>query len=364
MLNINIRPAIMAAAMLGCGAAMAQSNVTIYGVVDSGVVHTTNANAAGGSATKIAGLSGSLPSRIGFRGIEELGDGLKAIFVIETGFNPDTGTLGQGNRLFGRQAYVGLKGSWGQLTLGRQVNMTFLAPSKSDVLGPNIFSVASLDGYWPNARSDNAIGYLGNFSGLTVGATYSLGRDAATVGGPAATNCGGEVAGNAKACRQVTALLAYDTSAYGVATSYDIMYGNPGATGGLSSSDNSDRRATLSGYVMAGKLKIAGGVMDRKTRAVTGVTDSDLWFFGASYPLTAQLVLDGQVAGLAVKNNPNDSTMTVLRLSYLVSKRTAIHSSVGRMKNSGMAALALDAGGTVGIGKSQSGVMLGLRHLF
>ena len=65
-------------------------------------------------------------------------------------------------------------------------------------------------------------GYLGNFSDFTVGATYSLGRDASAAGGPFATNCARKVAGNSKACRQVAALLGYDNKAWGVTTSYYI----------------------------------------------------------------------------------------------------------------------------------------------
>ncbi|WP_416104532.1 porin, partial [Enterococcus faecium] len=90
---------------------------------------------------------------------------------------------------------VGLKSGWGQIMLGRQLNMTYISQLKTDVMGPNIFAIGSIDPYLPNARSDNAIGYLGNFSGFTVGATYSFGRDAAGPAGPAATNCAGEVAG-------------------------------------------------------------------------------------------------------------------------------------------------------------------------
>jgi predicted porin len=346
--------------------AMAQSQVTIYGVVDSGLVYTTNANAAGDSVVKVPGLTGSVPSRLGFRGTEDLGSGLQALFVLEGGLNLDTGTMGQGNRLFGRQAYVGLKGAFGTLTLGRQINMTFLSAIKSDVLGPNLFSMSSIDLYIPNARSDNAIGYLGNFSAFTVGATYSLGRDASAAGGPSATNCAGEVAGNSKACRQVTALLGYDNKAFGLTTSYDIMYGNTGAAAGLTTSESSDRRTTLNGYAMVGAAKIGAGVMARKKVAATRVNDlkSDLYYVGASYPLTPALQLDGQVARHDVDGSTNDSTLSVLRLTYSLSKRTAVYSSLGYMKNNGAAAIALDAGGTVGVGMNQSGISAGVRHVF
>lgn len=358
--------AIAMIGVLSAHAANAQSNVTIYGIVDSGVVYTTNSNAAGDSIVKVPSLTGSFPSRIGFRGTEDLGGGLQAVFVLESGIGMDTGTMGQGNRLFGRQANVGLKGSYGTLTVGRQNNMTFLATLKSDVMGPNLFSISSIDPYIPNARSDNAIGYLGAYSDFTVGATYSFGRDASDAGGPAATNCAGEVAGNAKACRQVTALLGYDNKRFGVTASYDKMYGNTGAAAGLTTSDSYDRRTTLTGYVMAGDVRIGGGVMARRKAAATAVNnlESNLVYVGASYPLLPLITLDGQVARHDVKDSGNDSTLAVLRLTYYLSKRTAVYGSIGHMKNAGQAAIALDAGGTVGTGMNQSGVSTGIRHTF
>lgn len=346
--------------------ALAQSQVTVYGVLDTGLVYTNNVNAAGDSQVKMPGLTGSLPSRFGFRGSEDLGGGLEALFVLEGGIGIDTGTSGQGGRLFGRQSNVGLRGGYGTVTLGRQVNMTYLAALQSDVLGPNLFSMSSIDLYIPNARSDNAIGYLGTYSDFTVGATYSLGRDASNAGGPSATGCAGEVAGNAKACRQVTGLLGYDNKAYGLTTSYDIMYGNTGAAGGLTTSDSSDKRVTLNGYAMVGGVRIGAGAMARRKAAATPVNNfsSDMYYLGARYLPTPFLQLDAQVARLNVKDSPGDSTMAVLRATYFLSKRTALHGSLGHMKNAGNAAIALDAGGTVGAGKNQSGVVLGLRHLF
>jgi predicted porin len=360
----TIRGAVALLAGMGASAAMAQSNVTVYGLLDTGVERVTNVNAAGDSVTRMPSLTGSFPSRLGFRGTEDLGGGLSAIFTLEAGLAVDTGTSQQGNRLFGRQASVGLKGDFGTISLGRMVNMTYLATIKSDVMGPNLFAIGSIDAYIPNARSDNAIGYLGNFNNFVIGATYSFGRDTSSAGGPAATACAGEVPGNSKACRQVTGMFGYEVPAFGVNASYDIMYGNTGAAGGLTSSDNSDKRVTGNAYVKVGEGKIAGGVVDRTTRASTGLTESDLYFLGVSYPITPLTTLDTQVAKKDVKNSDADATMIVARLTYYFSKRTAVYGGIGRMKNSGLSAVALDAGGTVGAGKTQNGVMAGLRLTF
>jgi predicted porin len=358
---------ICSAVALTCGlaasAANAQTNVQVYGIVDSGVAYLTNVNAAGDSMTKMPSLTSSFPSRIGFRGTEDLGGGLQAFFVLENGLAMDTGTQQQGGRLFGRQANVGLKGAWGAITLGRQLNMTYISALKTDVLGPNLFAIGSIDPYLPNARSDNAIGYMGNFSGFVVGATWSFGRDASAAGGPAATNCAGEVAGNSKACRQYTGLLGYETKEWGLNTSYDRMYGNTGAAGGLTSSANTDIRTTVNGYVMFGPTKIGGGVVDRDTNAATGRTESDLYYLGVSHPI-GLYTIDAQVARRDTKNSSSDVNMLVARLTYNFSKRTAVYGALGRMANKGASAVALDAGGTVGAGLGQNGVMLGLRHTF
>lgn len=363
-MNYTMRLVAVAASGVLCSStAWAQSQVTVYGIIDTGVEYVTNANAAGNSVMRVTSNTGTVPSRIGFKGTEDLGGGMQALFVLENGFAPDTGNLGQGNRLFGRQSYVGLKGAYGTVMVGRLQNMTYIARSNADVMGPQIFSIGSLDPYLPNARSDNAIGYLGSFSNFTLGATYSFGRDTSSAGGPPGTNCAGEVAGDSKACRQVTGLLAYDSPVFGMATAYDILYGGKGAAAGLTDSSYSDQRITLNGYFMLGQVKIGGGLIDRRIKMITD-THSDLYFLGASYPLSPNWVLDAQVSRLRVKDSDKTSTLSTARLTYNLSKRTALYGTVGYIQNSGSAAVALDSGGTVGTGLNQTGVMAGIRHAF
>ena len=89
----------------------------IYGIMDAAVEHINN-TAVGGGLTRMPGLTGSVPSRLGFRGTEALGNGLSATFTLEMGIAPDSGALNQGGRAFGRQAWVGLSGPWGAVGLG------------------------------------------------------------------------------------------------------------------------------------------------------------------------------------------------------------------------------------------------------
>lgn len=358
-----LRSALAVTATVCSSAALA--DVNLYGVVDSGVEYVSNTNAAGKSLVKVPSLTGSVPSRFGFKGGESLGGGLEAVFVLESGFSPDTGVLGQGGRVFGRQSYVGLKGAFGTIMFGRQLNMTYISFLKADIMGPNIHGMSNMDPYLPNARSDNAVGYLGKFADVTVGATYSTGRDGSAAGGPSATNCGGEIATDKQACRQVTALLAYDTAKFGMATAYDKLNGGPGAAGGLTSSAFNVKRISLNGYAMLGSAKLGVGMIKRKTHTATDVA-ADLYYAGVSYPFGGNWVLDTQVARMDVSNCgcSDVSNQLVARVSYNFSRRTTMYFSAGRINNDGAAAISIGAGDAVGVGMSQTGAMLGLRHSF
>lgn len=343
------------------------TNVTVYGLIDTGIEHVTNVGAAGSGLTRIPTLTGSLPSRIGFRGAEDLGGGLKAVFTLENGFAPDDGSLGQGGRLFGRQAFVGLSGDWGIVSLGRQYTMLFWSLLDSDVLGPNIHGLGSLDSYIPNARADNAIAYRGTFNGLTVGATYSLGRDTVNAGpSPAGTNCAGENAADSKACREWSLMAKYDTASWGVAAAHDRINGGPGAFAGLISSSLSDSRTTLNGYVKFGPAKLGGGVIRRDNEA-SATPKSNVYFIGGTYSITPAFTVDAQLSKLDVKNSANGATLFAVRGLYSLSKRTAVYVTAGHISNDGTLNLSV-SGGAPGsnpvAGGSQTGLMIGMRHFF
>jgi general bacterial porin, GBP family len=115
---------LAAAALLAAGAAQAQSTVTLYGLLDLGLnQYKAGSNSGGASVWKlndgvVNGLNGS---RWGIRVSEDLGGGLKANAVAESGLSADTGALGQGGLAFGRQVFVGLsQASLGELRVGRQ----------------------------------------------------------------------------------------------------------------------------------------------------------------------------------------------------------------------------------------------------
>lgn len=111
--------------------------------------------------------------------------------MLESGFDIDTGRSAQGNRLFGRQAYVGLQGDFGAITMGRQQNALFDLFGAYDPMSvAGVYSLNAVDNQF-NGRADNALKYTGKFGGLTATGFYSFGRDA-NVG------LGGEVPGSFK----------------------------------------------------------------------------------------------------------------------------------------------------------------------
>lgn len=274
--------------------AFAQSSVTIYGVVDTGIEYLNNVGGAKDGLARIPTTTGTVPSRWGIRGSEELGGGLRSVFVLESGFAPDTGVSNQGGRLFGRQALVGLSSAWGQVSFGRQYTMFFWGTLDTDTLGANIYGSGSLDSYIPNARTDNAISYKGKFGGFTLGATYSFGRDIVNAGpSPGGTNCAGENPADNKACNEWSALLSYEAKTWGVSAAYDVIRGGPGAFGGLSSSGTSDKRLALGAYALFDRAKLGLGLIRRDNDAST-TPKSDLWYAGATYDVTPRSISAGK----------------------------------------------------------------------
>lgn len=376
-LSRHLAPLAAAAGALACAsAAQAQqaSSVQLYGLLDTGVEYVNN---VGGSysLTRVPTNTNTAPSRVGFRGNEDLGNGLSAVFTLEMGIDPGNGVSNQGGRLFGRQAYVGLKSGLGTVSVGRIYSMTFWSGTSADIHGGGIYGTGSLDSYLPNARVDNALGWMFNQSGWTLGATYSLGRDAVNAGpSPAGTNCAGESGADSRACRQWSLMAKYDTADWGVALANDRMYGRtvgaaPDAVfGGLNSSSKSDNRLTVNGWVKLDKTKIGAGVIRRSNDGLPARPDSDMWHLGVLHPVTPQLDLSAQWVGLRYRNaSAYNANLISVRGTYNFSKRTAVYAQAGYISNSDNSTVSVSGGATgsnPAAGKSQTGFNVGLRHAF
>jgi predicted porin len=365
--------------VLSVGVVHAQSSVTLYGIIDTGIEYVSHANTSGSSVIRIPSITGELPSRWGLRGIEDLGDGLSVQFVLESGFNVDNGSMGsQGGRLFGRQAWVGIHSNYGLLSFGRQYTMSYWATGDADILGPTIYGMASLDPYLAGRRSDNTVAYLTTFYGLTVGATYSFGRDSTGTGNsPGQGTCAGPVPGNPAQCRQWTAMLKYDAAWYGAAVAYDEQRGGANADADLyngtvpfplTNSADKDARTVLNGYVHLGDFKVGSGYMGRMVTTITGTdVHSNIFYTGVLWQATPAFTLDGEVYRVINAAQDTRASMVTLRGTYLLSKRTAVYLQSGYLANSAKAQYTVSSGGggtTPAKGDDQIGVMVGITHSF
>ncbi|WP_206997666.1 porin [Trinickia mobilis] len=182
---MKIRSTVIATTgLLVVAAAHAQSSVTLYGVIDTGVMYVSGQKSSTGAGSSNWLInSGTLTTpRWGLRGNEDLGGGLSAIFWLENGFNSSTGTLRNGGTFFGRQAAVGIQSQqFGALTLGRQYDflVNYLQPlsgAGAGGLGNNIaIHPFDNDNIGNNVRINNSVKFSStSFGGLKVGAMYAF----------------------------------------------------------------------------------------------------------------------------------------------------------------------------------------------
>ncbi|SAK82848.1 porin [Caballeronia calidae] len=185
-----------AALLVPCLAAHAQSNVTLYGIVDIGINYLNNAQTGrtasgfkGGHqwAVMDGGTGGLQGSRWGLKGTEDLGGGYKAIFLLENGFNANNGTLGQGGAEFGRQSWVGVASDYGKVTAGRQYDevVDFYAPllAAPQWGGYMAEHPGDLDNASNTRRINNSIKYTSpTMGGFTFAGLYSFGGVAGSFG--------------------------------------------------------------------------------------------------------------------------------------------------------------------------------------
>ena len=187
-----MKKTLLAAALMAgfAGVAHAETSVTLYGILDGGIgyqkfkgtdSYAANRDGLDSVSQKKTGLINGIQSgnRWGLKGSEDLGDGLRAVFQLESGFDLGTGHHKQGDRLFGRQATLGLAGdSWGQLDFGRQTNISSkYLPGVADPFGGG-FDQANIGAAFTSAntvRYDNMVMYqTPNFSGFQFGVGYSF----------------------------------------------------------------------------------------------------------------------------------------------------------------------------------------------
>jgi predicted porin len=302
---------LLAAGMLLATGAYAQTNVTVYGVVDAGISRVDNG--AGASWQQSSGNQSG--SRLGFKGVEDLGGGLKASFTLENGFNVDDGTQAQG-RLFGRQAWVGLDGNFGTVRLGRQVNTLFVAYDQIDPfdigLAGDITSVFQIYGY----RMNNTISYtspeMGGFKGELM---YGF----------------GEVAGDNSANHQTSLGLGYANGPLNVQFAYHTQ--NTAAAGGALEMDNNT--TFLGGKYNFGPVAVhaAYGRNRGEDSASVDTQNSNDIMLGVSAPFGASTILASYIRHDDKMTANNDANRYSLGYTYALSKRTNLYTSIAHQNN-------------------------------
>lgn len=388
------------AALFACtGSAFAQSTVTLYGVIDASVEyanHVAPYSAAGftpnpGAGSTVyrmnsGGLSGS---RWGLRGTEDLGSGLKSLFVLESGFSGDNGTMQQSGRLFGRQAFVGLQHqTLGQITLGRQYTSLFAAMA-------NFMPTAYATQYEPaafmagnNFREDNVLAYNGTFGPLTAMAHFSFGAGVPNLpAGTIAFGGNGEVPGAFRRDNAFGAAAVYSSGPFGAAIAYDQW--NPSinnAAGVYQGNTATLKKASVAASYTFGQVaKIMGGYRWGKAENHgTGaeLQRDDYYWIGVNYQVTPAIGLtleydyDDLKRDYFNRTNAPNPWQVAFVANYTFSKRTDLYLSTAYAKHAG---LTLDGANTnqlastgatgnsyiLGSGQSSMvGVSIGIRHKF
>jgi len=174
---------VVAAAASFASVAHAQSSVTLYGVLDAGLTYTSNVNH---NSKWAAGSGGINQSMFGLRGSEDLGNGLKAIFTLESGFDINNGKFANNNGMFNRQAFVGLSSAqFGTVTLGRQYDAVqdYLAPLTATGSWGGTYFAHPFNNDNLNTNGglsvNNSIKYSSaNYAGFTFGGTYGFSNQA------------------------------------------------------------------------------------------------------------------------------------------------------------------------------------------
>lgn len=373
--------------------ACAQGSVTLYGVVDEGVTYNSNA----GGHHQVGLVSGVIQaSRFGLRGTEELGGGLKALFVLENGFDASSGKLGQGGLMFGRQAYVGVGGGFGTVTMGRQYDsvVDFVGPLNIGAQWGGFYNAhpGDMDNLNNSNRVNDAVKFRSaDFGGLSFGGVYRPGGVAGRPGRDRIWSLGaGYGGGPLKLGFGYLSVKNPNTSFYGTS-----VLANTTGSAALHTLTNINS-PVLSGYASARSESVfAAGIAYSFGAATVGTTYSNTRFkdvgdlssapnpFGNrgtaifnnvelsfKYQVSPALVM-GVGGDYAKASGIHEASYRQFAVGadYNLSKRTdvyamAIYQKASGVDSTGRRAVAAINGVRPSAGDSQTVLRVGLRHKF
>lgn len=341
-------------AAAACANAHAQSGLEVYGLIDVNLGVTSNFAEDGDSVVRVSS-HGMNTSRLGFRGGEDLVDGLKAVYQLEIGIVPDTGAAD--TPLFKRQANVGVEGRYGRLVVGRSFTAVYDFMQAYEPMSYAPFyswaptgNASGASKYGMTFAFDNMVKYSGKFGNFTVGANYGAGERSASSDGA-----------------RTAFALNYATAPYGLVATWERANGNASAPG-LARDVTSAWH--LGSFVNVGKLKLQAAMRDyrhKPGKPSTPDVRARLYWTGASYLVTPLLTVTGALYYQDVRNVADgldaDPTMLVGRLRCALSRRTDLYLTTAytRAKHGLRVSLARD---DVGYGDSQRGTVIGIQHRF
>ncbi|RXV65034.1 porin [Burkholderia stabilis] len=352
------RSTLVGLALVGFGiTANAQSSVTLYGVVDAGLLYTTKSlnTATGGNAGHQYSMldSGSGASRFGIKGSEDLGGGMKAIFTLESGISMAKGGSGNSNgNLFGRQAWVGLTSGFGTVQVGLQYSPFALSLINTDARDASYFgSGAGI--YIGNVLTTG----LFNPNGVSYTSPVIAGFQASAM-----LALGGQP-GDVQAGRQYSARLKYH---YGGLVVDAAMYnGNAGGTAATTPipSAVAFTGRTIGAIYEFGSWTLKASFANFK---VAGAFDTRVYDGGLSYFVTPSVKVDAGVWYVSDGNNTaNHTILAATGAQYFLSKRTALYGQVAYVNNHGAMHTGLSINNALHEASgSTTGVNVGIRHSF
>ncbi|NIM42751.1 MAG: porin [Hydrogenophaga sp.] len=322
------------------GAVQAQSYVMLYGVADAALERVRGA----ATTTRLASGQQS-DSRLGMRGVEDLGGGLNAQFLIEGGIDLDAGGFNQGGRAFGRQSFVGLGGAWGTVRLGRQYTAM---DDIANIVGTkpyDVLSVVPVIGNGEFKRADNAMTYLSpSFNGLSFQWQHSLGAERARTDASPGLQ------------RQASAHALYTSGALTLGLGLQRVADADGALAG----DQRVHAVLLAGSYAFDAIKLTAYVdVEDKGRGkmkVYGLAGARR--FGAN-TVSVGVARARDVGGLGARHD--DATLFTLQGSHTLSHRTSLYAHHTRVRNGAHAALGFNNPVPC---CASSGTQVGIRHQF
>jgi predicted porin len=361
-----MKKSLLALAVLGAfaGAASAQSSVTLFGVVDLNVRYLDN---AAGKQWQMS-QDGNASSRLGVRGVEDLGGGLNASFWIEGAMNPQNGTAG--GQTWQRRSTVSLSGGWGEVRLGRDYTATFWNATIFDPFGTNgVGSSGNLylvspqlptgGAYGTLVRANNMVGYFLP-SGI-AGGLYGQVQLAAGQGSN----------GN----KYMGFRLGYASGPFNVAGAWgrtQVTGGVPGVTPPFGLGDSSGTNWNLGGSWNFGVVKLSGYYGNLTYQAL----DQSNWYIGLQAPIGLWTLKGtwGQVSRSGIEPyaagwDNQSARQIAVGATYDLSKRTALYGTYSHMNNSDGARFIVGplqnvAAGGSGANENSQGFEVGVRHSF